>query len=127
MADGGLGGFFDTIVAQVRSAMPHATPEQHGAEAARRMHQEMVMRCTPVPSAGVRDEAGVSAAPVTTGVAAEPWQPGPPSIPGMGPQGVPGSGGPQPPDTSCGCIADSNPFLGFVGEEPAEPTSASMM
>lgn len=129
MADGGLGGLFDNIVSQVRQAMPHASAEQHGAEAARRMHHEMTLRCTPVqhPAAGVRDEAGVSAAPVATGVAAEPWSPGPPSIPGMGPQGVPGSGGPQPPDTSCGCIADDNPFLGFVGDEPAEPASASMM
>lgn len=131
---GSIGSIFDTIAADVRRLMPHATPAQHGAEAARRMHHEMTLRCHVVPHAapGVRDEAGVAeapmgiAAPIPTGtVAAEPWQPDPNTIVGPGPQ-VRTTVGPQPPDTSCGCIADNNPFLGFVGDEPAETASASL-
>jgi hypothetical protein len=38
------------------------------------------------------------------------YQPGPPPGPGPGPQAAPNS------DPSCGCIGDSNPFLGFIGD-----------
>lgn len=65
------------------------------------------------PSTGV-----AAAAPAETGVAA--WSPGPPSLPGPGPQGLPTTAGPQPPDTSCGCIGDDNPYLGFVGDAQEE-------
>jgi hypothetical protein len=125
--DGGLGALFGDIVSQVRRAMPNMGPAEAAAEAARRMHHEMTLRCRVVPhAAGVHGEAGVSAAPAApTGLAAEPWQPGPPSVPGVGPQGLPTTAGPQPPDTACGCIGDDNPFLGFVGDEPAESASVS--
>lgn len=41
------------------------------------------------------------------------WEPGPPPTHGPGPQPV-GS------DPQCGCISESNPFLGFIGDQPTE-------
>jgi hypothetical protein len=141
--DGGLGALFSDIVSQVKRAMPGLTPDQHAMEAARRMHHELTLRCTPVHhhavagipgwpgvGAGALSDAStgaVSAAPVSTGVAAEPWNPGPPSVPGAGPQGIPTAPGPQPLDTSCGCIGDDNPYLGFVGDEDRDAAPLSLM
>lgn len=45
------------------------------------------------------------------GVVGADWEPGPPPLPGPGPQAAPGE------DPACGCIGESNQFLGFVGDE----------
>jgi hypothetical protein len=59
---------------------------------------------SPYPNAeqAIRHQAGMG------------WQPGPASTVGPGPQAQPGT------DPSCGCIGESNPFLGFIGDAPAE-------
>lgn len=61
------------------------------------------------PNAGGNPgQPGVSQEP------APPWQPGPPPLPGPGPQAAPGE------DPACGCMADGDQFLGFIGDEPTE-------
>lgn len=130
--DFAVSGMFDQIQAAVKQAMPQASTAERAAESAKRLHKEMSLRCRVIPgsvngapAAGVA-EVAAGVAEATAGVAQPPWQPNPNTIVGPGPQ-VRTSVGPQPPDTACGCIGESNPFLGFVGDEPAEPASVSLM
>jgi hypothetical protein len=61
---------------------------------------------SPYPTAAeaLRREAGVA------------YEPGPPAGPGPGPQAAPHT------DPACGCIGDTNEFLGFIGDAEEKDT-----
>jgi hypothetical protein len=103
------------LVAALARALPHIQTEilhecaRHVHPHAARMHAvapsaASVIAPAAPPTTGTHGLAAAAPGPQPTGSS---WQPGPPSLPGPGP---------QPPDTACGCIGDDNPFLGFVGD-----------
>ena len=71
-----------------------------------------------LPTAAQVLRHGVSA-PAATGNPGQPglsedWQPGPPALPGAGPQARPHS------DPACGCMGDGDQFLGFIGDQNSD-------
>ena len=67
--------------------------------------------CVPIPAnpEALRRSAGMGAA-----ASDAPWEPGPPTSPGPGPQAK--------PHADCGCIGANNPFLGFIGDAEEKDT-----
>ncbi len=71
---------------------------------------------SPYPSTS--QALGYGGNPGQPGVGADaPWNPGPPAGTGPGPQAQ--------PHKDCGCVGEVNPYLGFVGEPPAENTDSA--
>ena len=91
-------GFFDMI----KRAAPQMS-SQAAKAVANQAARQVTLNCT---TTGLRDDQ--------SGVGAD-WEPGPPPLPGPGPQAPPGDD-----PAACGCIGDANPFLGFIGDAQEE-------